>query len=130
RGFGSLLAVGHEEPAQVGVRRDFQQPAIYETQALLKPVEARPGISLGHLPERLVAAFPLPAEDDAVAAVVPLFQRGHASFPPQNRRCGGQRRDRNVTPTSSPVFPLERERGAAAFATTPLRFATSVKLGI
>jgi hypothetical protein len=30
----------------------------------------------------------------------------------------------------SPVFPLKWERGAADFAATPLRFASSVKLGI
>jgi hypothetical protein len=69
-------------------------------------------------------------DDDAVTAVVPFFQRGHASFPPQNRMCGGQRRDRNVTPMSSPVFPLKRERGVAAYAVTPLCFTASVKLGI
>ena len=123
-------AAGHEEPAQVGVRRDFQQPAIYEAKALLKPVKARQGLSLGRLAERVIAAFPVPAEDDAVTAVVPFFQRGHASIHQQIRIRGLRRRECNGTPMCSPVFPLKRERGATAFAGTPLRFAACVKLGI
>ena len=92
---------------QVGrVRRDFQKPAIDEAPALLESVEARASLPLWRFPEGLLAPLSLPAEDDAVTAVVPFFQRGPASFPPRNRVCGGQRRDRNVTPTFSRVFPL------------------------
>jgi hypothetical protein len=105
-GFSIQLAPGNQKPAEVGVGWDFQQPAIDEAQALPEPVNSRPGLPLRQFAERVVAAFPLPAEDDAVSAVVPFFQRSHASFPPQNRMCGGQRRECNMNPMSSPVFPL------------------------
>ena len=93
---------------------DFQQPAIDEAQALLEPIEAGLRLPLGHLPERVVAAFSLPAEDDAVTAVVPFFQRGHASFPPQNRTvwrpATRPQRHPNVFPCFSPETG-KRSRG-------------------
>src|SRR5260370_32410102 len=62
----------------------------------------------------MIAAFPLPAEDDAVTAVVTLFQRRHAPFLPQNRMCGGQRRARNVTAKFSLTFPCNGKEEWAA----------------
>ena len=101
---GVQLAARDLKPAKVGIGRFLKSFTIDEAQALLEPIEARSGLPLGNPPEHVLTKLARPAEDDAIAAAIPLFQRCHASVAPRNSMRGDQRRDGNVATSCSRIL--------------------------